>query len=291
MSKDFDKEFALFEAEIGGFGDDGPENKHAPAPKAPNKLPVKPPKPPALPSSSNNSETKETKVTRPAAPMYSAAPVTYMQLEHDPYANPPTHSVVLAAELEPALQRYQAQQHMEGQLMSPAVIASAASMQLSAKEKATASEEQGGTGGKIKKKRLRAGAGKVWEDPSLDDWPDNDYRLFCGDLGNEVNENTLAKAFARYPTFAKAKVIREKRTGKTKGFGFVSFTDPFDCATALKEMNGKYVGNRPIKLRKSSWAQRELDVVRKKKGKKSKVAKAYDAQQAAEPVLQVPEAS
>jgi hypothetical protein len=272
---DLDKEFAQFEAEIGGFGDEAPVETKRPPTKA---LPPKPPRPPAMPSSSSHSDNKETKFSRPAAPMYSAAPVTYTHTEHDPYANPPTMSVVLAAELEPALQRYQAQQHMEGQLMSPAVIASAASMQLSAKEKASAAAE-GGSGGKIKKKRLRAGAGKVWEDPSLDDWPENDYRIFCVDLGNEVNENTLAKAFARYPTFAKAKVIREKRTGKTKGFGFVSFTDPFDCATALKEMNGKYVGNRPIKLRKSSWTQRELDVVRKKKGKKAKTVLQYDVSQ------------
>nr|VDC94290.1 unnamed protein product [Brassica oleracea] len=53
-----------------------------------------------------------------------------------------------------------------------------------------------------------------------------------------------------------AKVIRDKRTGKTKGYGFVSFLNPADLAAALKEMNGKYVGNRPIKLRKSSWKER-----------------------------------
>jgi len=77
-------------------------------------------------------------------------------------------------------------------------------------------------------------------------------------LGNEVNDNTLAKAFVKYPSFAKAKVIRDKRTQKTKGFGFVSFLDPFDCAKALKDMNGKYIGNRPVKLRKSVWERRSL---------------------------------
>ncbi|CAN6812119.1 unnamed protein product, partial [Brassica oleracea] len=84
----------------------------------------------------------------------------------------------------------------------------------------------------------------------------DDYRLFCGDLGNEVNDDLLSKAFARFPTFNMAKVIRDKRTGKTKGYGFVSFLNPADLAAALKEMNGKYVGNRSIKLRKSSWKER-----------------------------------
>lgn len=50
--------------------------------------------------------------------------------------------------------------------------------------------------------------------------------------------------------------MRDKRTGKTKGYGFVSFTNPLDLTAALKEMNGKYVGNRPIKLRKSKWKDR-----------------------------------
>lgn len=33
-------------------------------------------------------------------------------------------------------------------------------------------------------------------------------------------------------------VVRDKRTGKTKGYGFVSFANPSDLAAALKEMNG-----------------------------------------------------
>jgi len=113
------------------------------------------------------------------------------------------------------------------------------------------------TAPKEKKVFLRRAAGKIWADTSLGDWPDNDNRIFCGDLGNEVNDNTLAKVFVKYASFAKAKVVRDKRTQKTKGYGFVSFLDPFDCAQALKEMQGAYVGNRPIKLRKSSWLKRE----------------------------------
>jgi len=110
---------------------------------------------------------------------------------------------------------------------------------------------------KEKKLFLRKAAGKIWADHSLADWPDGDNRIFCGDLGNEVNDNTLAKVFVKYSSFAKAKVIRDKRTQKTKGYGFVSFLDPFDAAQALKEMQGAYVGNRPIKLRKSNWTKRE----------------------------------
>lgn len=72
----------------------------------------------------------------------------------------------------------------------------------------------------------------------LVNFPD-DFRIFCGDLGNEVNDDILARAFSRYPSFLKAKVIRDKRTGKTKGYGFVSFKDPNDYVRAMREINGK----------------------------------------------------
>lgn len=70
----------------------------------------------------------------------------------------------------------------------------------------------------------------------------DDFRIFCGDLGNEVNDDILARAFSRYPSFLKAKVIRDKRTGKTKGYGFVSFKDPNDYVRAMREMNGECEG-------------------------------------------------
>ncbi|KAF3691433.1 RNA-binding protein 42 RNA-binding motif protein 42 [Channa argus] len=121
------------------------------------------------------------------------------------------------------------------------------------------------------KKCIRTAAGTTWEDPSLLDWESDDFRIFCGDLGNEVNDDILARAFSRYPSFLKAKVVRDKRTGKTKGYGFVSFKDPNDYVRAMREMNGKYVGSRPIKLRKSMWKDRNIEVVRKKQKEKKKM--------------------
>ncbi|MEQ2284291.1 RNA-binding protein 42 [Ameca splendens] len=121
------------------------------------------------------------------------------------------------------------------------------------------------------KKCIRIAAGTTWEDPSLLEWESDDFRIFCGDLGNEVNDDILARAFSRYPSFLKAKVVRDKRTGKTKGYGFVSFKDPNDYVRAMREMNGKYVGSRPIKLRKSMWKDRNIEVVRKKQKEKKKL--------------------
>uniref|UniRef100_A0A8D8LFB2 RNA-binding protein 42 n=1 Tax=Cacopsylla melanoneura TaxID=428564 RepID=A0A8D8LFB2_9HEMI len=122
---------------------------------------------------------------------------------------------------------------------------------------------------KNKLKKVRTAGGVAWEDPTLAEWEDDDFRLFCGDLGNDVTDELLIRTFSKYPSFLKAKVVRDKRTNKTKGFGFVSFKDPQDFIRANKEMNGRYVGSRPIKLRKSNWKSRSLDVVRKKEKEKA----------------------
>ncbi|KAJ3244524.1 hypothetical protein HDU78_010831 [Chytriomyces hyalinus] len=113
---------------------------------------------------------------------------------------------------------------------------------------------------KKKKKILRAAGGEVWEDETMQEWDPNDFRIFCGDLGNEVSDELLTRTFSKYPSFVKARVVRDKKTTKTKGYGFVSFKDPNDFVAALRELDGKYVGNRPIKLRKSNWDDRNVEM-------------------------------
>ena len=65
--------------------------------------------------------------------------------------------------------------------------------------------------------------------------------MFCGDLGNEVTDETLQRAFSKYPSFVKAKVVRDRRSNKTKGYGFASFRDPVDFTRAMREMNGQWI--------------------------------------------------
>lgn len=90
------------------------------------------------------------------------------------------------------------------------------------------------------KKTVRMAGGHVWEDSSLADWSEDDFRIFCGDLGNDVNDEVLTRTFNKYPSFQRARVIRDKRTGKSKGFGFVSFKEPADFIRAMKEMDGMF---------------------------------------------------
>lgn len=101
---------------------------------------------------------------------------------------------------------------------------------------------------------IRKGGGETWEDPTLMEWDPTHFRLFVGDLANDVSDDLLRTSFSgpRFPSFVKAKVVREKTTGKSKGFGFVSYSDPEDFMKAWKEMNGKYVGSRPVKIKKAT---------------------------------------
>lgn len=94
------------------------------------------------------------------------------------------------------------------------------------------------------KKFVRKAGGDVWVDDTLQEWPENDFRIFVGDLGKEVTTEMLSKHFQIFPSFAKAKVIVGKSDSKARGYGFVSFLDPNDCIRAIREMNGKYLGTR-----------------------------------------------
>jgi hypothetical protein len=107
--------------------------------------------------------------------------------------------------------------------------------------------------GKKVKKMLRMAGGTIWEDTSLLEWGTDDFRIFCGDLGNDVTDDVLARAFNRFSSFTKAKVIRDKRNNKSKGYGFVSFKDPQDFARAIKEMNGLSSFLFPLFILKSEF--------------------------------------
>lgn len=107
-------------------------------------------------------------------------------------------------------------------------------------------------------KVYRKSGNEEWQDDSLADWPENDFRIYCCNLGNEVSEEILTNAFSKYTSFAKCKVVKDKKTEKGMGYGFVSLLDCDDYVKAMREMQGKYVGNRPIKLLPSKWTEKSL---------------------------------
>lgn len=109
----------------------------------------------------------------------------------------------------------------------------------------------------------RAGGGKSWEDSSLLEWNPKHFRLFVGNLGTDATDELLASAFGKYQTLSKVKVPTDNRTGKNKGYGFVAFESPDDYFQAFKEMNGKYIGQHPVQLKR---AETNIKPSKKKSG-------------------------
>ncbi|KAL4911106.1 hypothetical protein BDW74DRAFT_142452 [Aspergillus multicolor] len=111
----------------------------------------------------------------------------------------------------------------------------------------------------------RSGGGQNWTDSTLLEWDPAHFRLFVGNLAGEVTDDSLLKAFAKYTSVQKARVIRDKRTQKSKGYGFVSFSDGDDYFSAAREMQGKYIGSHPVLLRRATTEIRPVSNNKNKK--------------------------
>ena len=127
---------------------------------------------------------------------------------------------------------------------------------------------------KAKQPTKRFAAGKVWVDPTLDEWPENDFRIFCGNLDQSTTDQQLHDHFQKYTSIAKAKIVKDGM-GTSKGFGFVSFLAPLDCAKAIREMDQTWLGSRPIRVKRSDWKDRNLNQVMKKNKEEKKKRKRF----------------
>lgn len=116
---------------------------------------------------------------------------------------------------------------------------------------ATSAAEGGNTTAAGSKTVVRHGGGKSWEDPTLLDWDPKHFRLFVGNLAGEVVDKSLEGAFKAYSSLSRAHVIRDARTNKSRGYGFVAFANADDYFRAFKEMQGKYIGGHPVQLKKA----------------------------------------
>uniref|UniRef100_A0A2C9W6Y9 RRM domain-containing protein n=1 Tax=Manihot esculenta TaxID=3983 RepID=A0A2C9W6Y9_MANES len=80
-----------------------------------------------------------------------------------------------------------------------------------------------------------------------DDGPD--YTIFVGDLATDVNDYLLQETFRNVYTSVKgAKIVTDRVTGRSKGYGFVRFADENEQRRAMVEMNGQYCSTRPMRI-------------------------------------------
>ncbi len=72
------------------------------------------------------------------------------------------------------------------------------------------------------------------------------YKLFVGGLPFATTDDELKELFSAHGTVTSAKVITDRETGRSKGFGFVEFENDDEGKAAEKALNGTDVGGRSI---------------------------------------------
>ncbi len=72
-------------------------------------------------------------------------------------------------------------------------------------------------------------------------------KLFVGGLSWDTDSEGLERAFSVYGEIEEAKVITDRETGRSRGFGFVTFTEA-DAAEKAKELNGTELDGRTIRV-------------------------------------------
>ena len=73
-------------------------------------------------------------------------------------------------------------------------------------------------------------------------------KLFIGGLSWDTTEDGLREAFERFGTLEEVKVIADRDTGRSRGFGFVTFADDAAAQEAIQEMNEASLDGRNIRV-------------------------------------------
>ncbi|SCU90751.1 LAMI_0E03466g1_1 [Lachancea mirantina] len=79
------------------------------------------------------------------------------------------------------------------------------------------------------------------------------YNLFVGDLSVDVDDETLAGTFREYPSFVQAHVMWDMQTGRSRGYGFVSFGEQEQAQSAMETKQGFVLNGRALRI---NWASK-----------------------------------
>uniref|UniRef100_A0A4W3JZA6 RRM domain-containing protein n=1 Tax=Callorhinchus milii TaxID=7868 RepID=A0A4W3JZA6_CALMI len=75
-----------------------------------------------------------------------------------------------------------------------------------------------------------------------------DGKLFVGGLNFNTDEQRLEEAFNKYGQITEVRVIKNRETHRSRGFGFVTFENPDDAEDAMMAMDGKSIEGRQIRV-------------------------------------------
>src|SRR5574341_1202043 len=73
-----------------------------------------------------------------------------------------------------------------------------------------------------------------------------EYRCFVGGLAWATDSNALEKAFAQFGDIVEAQIVNDRETGRSRGFGFVTFAEEEPMRSAIEAMNGQNLDGRSI---------------------------------------------
>ena len=72
--------------------------------------------------------------------------------------------------------------------------------------------------------------------------------IFVGGISWNIDEQALARAFKDCGAVSNSRIVMDKETGKSKGFGFVTFISHSSAIKAVEEMNGQLLDGRRIRV-------------------------------------------
>ena len=76
----------------------------------------------------------------------------------------------------------------------------------------------------------------------------NFMNIYVGNLSYEMNEEDLRSSFEDHGDVDSTKIIMDRETGRSKGFGFVEMPDESEATAAIRELNEAMVNGRPLKV-------------------------------------------
>lgn len=81
--------------------------------------------------------------------------------------------------------------------------------------------------------------------------------IYVGNLDYKVDESELTGIFEKYGTVVDAKIITDKYSGRSKGFGFVEMTNDAEAQTAIEELHESTLGSRQLTVNEARTAKRD----------------------------------
>lgn len=73
-------------------------------------------------------------------------------------------------------------------------------------------------------------------------------KLYVGNLAFSVTDEELMQAFTSFGNVVSARVVMDRMTGRSKGFGFVEIEDDGQADEAVNKMNGQTIAGRPVRV-------------------------------------------